>query len=177
MKILFFIILLCSFARDTFGQTALKKGDKAPSFEYALLKGGENGNLDTFKDKIIVLDFWFMKCKPCVEMMSIMEKLHQEFKDKNVVFLGINSTDKDIKALKEFLTAKNVTYPTLLVDKESVDKTKYGVMGYPIVFIIDKNQRITYKNVGLTIDISKDGVKTSPEYKIIRKKLLKLLKK
>ena len=177
MKKIFIIILLCLFAQDTFGQKALKKVNKAPSFEYTLLKGGETGNLDTFKDKIIVLDFWFMKCKPCVEMIPTMEKLYQEFKDKDVVFLGVNSTDKDTKALEEFLMANNVTYPTLLVEKESVDKTKYGVMGYPTVFIIDKSQKITYEKVGATIYTSKEGNKTSPEYKIIRKKLLKLLKK
>ena len=40
---------------------------------------GKNYNLNSLKGKIIVLNFWFIQCKPCVEEFPDLNKLKKEF--------------------------------------------------------------------------------------------------
>ncbi|MES1986832.1 MAG: redoxin domain-containing protein, partial [Pseudomonadota bacterium] len=50
---------------------------------------GINQDLSQYKGKIIVLNFWATWCPPCREEMPELSELYTEYKNKNVVVLGI----------------------------------------------------------------------------------------
>jgi len=79
----------------------------------------ENGKpqaLNQWQGKIIVLNFWATWCPPCREEMPELSILNTQYRDKNVVVLGI-ATD-DIGLVKEFTKTTKVSYPLLAADME-----------------------------------------------------------
>ena len=51
---------------------------------------GNNVSLSDFKGKVVVIDFWSTWCSWCKETTEELEKLHNNYKDRDVVFLGIS---------------------------------------------------------------------------------------
>jgi thiol-disulfide isomerase/thioredoxin len=69
--------------------------DNAPTPDFALATpDGKKLSLKDFRGKIVLLNFWASWCVPCREEMPAMEKLYQEFKQKNFVVLAIAVKDR-----------------------------------------------------------------------------------
>lgn len=41
------------------------------------------------KGKYVLLDFWGYWCHPCVQLMPNLMELHERFKDKGLVIIGV----------------------------------------------------------------------------------------
>lgn len=118
----------------------LKEGQEMKPFRFVDL----NGNLFTSentKGKIVVLKCWFINCKKCVEEMPELNKIVQQYKNRNdIVFVSLAS-DSDV-ALKKFLSKRNFDYAVVPNQKEFMDTT-LNLEIYPTHFIINKRGTIT----------------------------------
>ncbi|MDI1309011.1 MAG: TlpA disulfide reductase family protein [Methylotenera sp.] len=93
-------------------------------------------DLSQFKGKIIVLNFWATWCPPCREEMPELSELYTEYKNKNVVVLGM-AVD-ELALVKEFSATTPVSYPLLAAENEGMvlgndlgnDK---GVLPYTVI--------------------------------------------
>jgi len=124
-----------------------------------------NGNrfsIEELKGKIIVINFWFIECKPCVVEIPDLNKLVEDYKGKEIVFLGfaINKTSK----LNSFLNKKEFKYNIIPESKDII--SSYGINSFPTHIIIDKNSKITFSTSGLSENTIND----------LRKEIEKLLK-
>lgn len=124
------------------------KGEKALDFIVTDLKGNTI-KLSELKGKVVVLNFWFTKCGPCVQEMPSLNKLVDEFKDKDVVFLAITFNKKDI--VEQFLKEKPFAY-TIVPNANDVI-TMYGVKSYPTSIVINKKGEIILKELGFRTNI------------------------
>ena len=57
---------------------------------------GEKIETKDIKDKVIVINLWFIACRPCIAELPALNKLVKEYKDKNVVFLGLSTDTKEM---------------------------------------------------------------------------------
>jgi peroxiredoxin len=119
-------------------------GTKATDFNLKDLKG-KTHLLSELKGKVVVLNFWFVECKPCIMEMPELNELVEEFKEKNIVFLAIALNDK--KELKKFLKTTDFNYKVVANGQTSADS--YGVKGFPTNVIIDQNGIIHYVSTGI----------------------------
>ena len=62
--------------------------NRAPSFMLKDVRGN-NVSLSDFNGKVVVIDFWTTWCSWCKETTQELEKLHNNYKDRDVVFLGM----------------------------------------------------------------------------------------
>lgn len=113
---------------------------------------GKKYTLERLKGKIIVANFWFIECKPCVMEMPELNTLVDKYKDKDVVFIGFAVNDKS--KIKSFLKTKSYKYNVIADSKEVADL--YKVNAFPTHIIIDKNSIITYYTTGLGPTTIKD---------------------
>jgi thiol-disulfide isomerase/thioredoxin len=60
--------------------------------------------LNAFKGKYLVIDFWASWCKPCMENIPALDGLTARYKSDSVQFISI-SMDQDIKAWKSAIVA------------------------------------------------------------------------
>lgn len=103
--------------------TSASSGYEALSTEafFAAHLPDENGisqALSQYKGKIIVLNFWATWCPPCREEMPELSQLHDQYKDKNVVVLGV--AIDELGLVKEFTQATPVSYPLFAAENEGM---------------------------------------------------------
>ena len=110
---------------------------------------GNEIDLQTFKGKVVLLNFWASWCGPCVTELPHIEKLHRDLKDQGLVTLGVNN--EDVEVARAFVKQKGYTFTTLIDDRRKVS-IKYGVSSIPQVFIIDREGKVKWQALGYSSD-------------------------
>lgn len=113
---------------------------------------GRNYSLESLKGKVIVMNFWFTSCTPCVKEMPELNSLVEKYKNNDdVVFLGF-ALDSEEK-IRSFLKKKQFDY-TLFAESGELAKS-YNINAYPTHMIIDKNSKIKFSETGYSFDVGK----------------------
>ncbi|MBI4608808.1 MAG: TlpA family protein disulfide reductase [Candidatus Rokubacteria bacterium] len=120
-------------------------GKPATPFTLTLFDGRQL-SLEELRGKVVFLNFWASWCPPCRAEARTLEAAWQKYKERDVVFLGIDIQDTEEDA-KAFLREFGITYPNGR-DASGKLAIDYGVWGIPETFIINREGRITYKHVG-----------------------------
>ena len=110
--------------------------EAAPDFTVETFDG-ETLSLSDLRGRVVVLNFWASWCPPCRWEMPFFETISQEYKERDVVFLGVAMSDT-IEDATDFADAAGVTYP-LALDAANEIARDYEVLGLPTTFLIDKD--------------------------------------
>jgi thiol-disulfide isomerase/thioredoxin len=119
------------------------KISSAPLFTTTLTNiQGVQQNLSQYKGKIIVLNFWATWCPPCREEMPELSQLQLEYKNKNVVVLGI--AEDELPLVNEYLQSSPVTYPVFIAENDAMNLgaslgNDKGVLPYTVIIDADGN--------------------------------------
>uniref|UniRef100_UPI00375384E8 TlpA family protein disulfide reductase n=1 Tax=Flavobacterium sp. TaxID=239 RepID=UPI00375384E8 len=108
-------------------------------------------NLENLKGKVIVLNFWFTQCAPCVAEFPELNQLKQKYKSQPVVFFAI--TWNNIETINKFLLNHKLDFTIIPNGKLVIDKFK--IPHYPYNIVINKNGEIEYINDALVLNLSK----------------------
>jgi thiol-disulfide isomerase/thioredoxin len=108
-------------------------------------------SLEDYKGKIILIDFWYMSCYPCIMAIPFLNKMYEIYKDKGFIVLGLNRYDSDKKdVLDRFIKKYDIKYPIVFTDeKEDIDSI-YKVRGYPSLYLLDKDLKIILSKRGFS---------------------------
>lgn len=118
-----------------------------PAFDFTVTDlSGQKYILNEMKGKIVVLNFWFVECKPCVKEIPELNKIVEKYKDKGVVFLGIATNEKE--QINEFLQHTSFLY-SIIPESRNI-AALYKIIAYPSHIIIDRNQQIVHHTTGLS---------------------------
>ena len=112
----------------------------APDFTLTTLDGGQI-NLASLKGRVVVVNFWASWCGPCREEAPVFERVWQQYKNKDVVIVGVAYTDTE-KNAKAYLQQFGNTYPNGL-DIGTKISEMYNIQGVPETFIIDRNGNVS----------------------------------
>jgi peroxiredoxin len=108
---------------------------------------GKAIGLSYYKGKIVVLEWFNYECpfvKYHYEKAKTMTTLANKYKDKNVVWLAINSTGHLVaEKNKDFAGKHEISYP-ILDDRSGKTGRAYGAKTTPHMFIIDTEGKIVY---------------------------------
>ena len=138
------------------GDEAADAGKKAREFKL-LTFDGKTISLSEYRGKIVVLEWLNFEC-PFVQYhydkANTMIDLAKKYRDKNVVWLAINSTSHTTQEANiEF--AKKHKLPYLILDDRSGDVGHaYGAKTTPHMYIIDRRGNLVYEGA---IDNSPNG--------------------
>jgi len=129
------------------GTEERQAGKPAPPFTLKSFDG-KTINLSGYRGKTVVLEWLNFEC-PFVnyhyDKPKTMIKLANKYKNKNVVWLAINSTSHTTpEANKEFAEKQKLPYP-LLDDKSGRVGRAYGAKTTPHMYIISPRGRIVYE--------------------------------
>ena len=128
------------------GRSGLTRVQKpAPEIRMPLFEGGEL-LLSQYPDQPIVINFWASWCPPCRQEALVLEQTWRTYKDKGVLFLGVDIQDTEEEA-RAFLNEFDVTYPNGL-DVGGKITVDYGVIGLPVTFFVNREGIVERRWVG-----------------------------
>lgn len=120
------------------------KGEPLPRFEVTDLQG-QKLDSQAMVGKVLVLNFWFIGCKPCTEEMPELNKIVAEQSSDEVVFLafGLDSSHR----IEGFLEGHPFHYRLIPNSRDYASQT-LGVVMYPTHVVVDKRGIVQYVHVG-----------------------------
>ena len=121
-------------------------GRVAPDFRLPLLDGNGSLSLSDLRGHPVLLNFWASWCVPCKQEAPVLEAAWEKWRDRGVKFLGVDAQDSRTWA-REFEQKYGITYPSV-VEGTPEEMARYGVLGFPETFLIDRSGKIVAKYVG-----------------------------
>ncbi|UNY98567.1 TlpA family protein disulfide reductase [Zhouia spongiae] len=128
---------------------ATSEGATVPEINTTATLDGSAFNLESYRGKYVLIDFWGIWCGPCVAEMPRVKEFQEKHKDKLIV-LGINSGDTKEK-IRKFVDEKGYDWKQLMSDKANTSDNfvnRFNVKGFPTKFIIDPKGKIVKRYVG-----------------------------
>ncbi|MCC1484114.1 TlpA family protein disulfide reductase [Winogradskyella immobilis] len=135
-------------------RTSNLEGKSATPFEMTDMEGNTITTEST-KGKVVVLNFWFIACKPCIAEIPELNEIHEKYKDnKDIVFASITFDRKS--KVEKFLKDTPIYYPVVPYQRTTI--SRFGVSSYPTNMVIGKDGKISdaisgrFLGVGLHIE-------------------------
>jgi peroxiredoxin len=120
-------------------------GAEAPDFTLSDA-GGHPVHLRDLRGKVVVVDFWATWCPPCRAQMPVLQKMQSELAGKGLAVLGLD-VGEDAEQVTKFAKEQSYTF-TLLLGAEPDVSAKYYVEAYPTTFVVDRQGRIAFRELG-----------------------------
>ena len=117
----------------------------APAFALTDING-QSYNLTALRGKVVVLNFWFIKCAPCQQEMPALKQLTVDYHaNPDVVFISL--AREDAAQLRRYVASKGDFGFAVLPLPQTLAQ-EFGITGYPTTAVIDKSGRYVYDNEG-----------------------------
>ena len=126
------------------GARPAQAGKQAPDFTVS--DGTTSVHLASYRGKVVLLNFWWSQCGPCIEELPSLLKLHHE--NPNLVMLAI-SIDEDPDSYTNFIRRRHVDMITVR-DPHQTAAALFHTDMWPETYIIDRKGVIQRKFVGAT---------------------------
>lgn len=125
------------------------KGQKAPLVSFKTING-ESYDAASLAGKIVVVNFWFISCAPCRAEMPALNKLVEEYKAKNVLFIGF-STDRADRLKPAFFKENRFDFKIVAGAQDLANS--FQIMGYPTTYVIDQEGIIRQAWIGVNSEM------------------------
>lgn len=119
------------------GVISTKAGQPFADFE-GITTEGEQVKLSDYvgKGQYALVDFWASWCGPCRREIPTLIKMHNKYKDKGLLVLGISVWEEShathLQAVKEL----QIPYPQIYDEQNDRATSLYGIMGIPQIMLI-----------------------------------------
>jgi len=125
---------------------------KAPTFTLKDLKGNQvdlQKILQLPTTQLVVLNFYSTRCPICAKALPNLQKLNEDYRQKVIIVLGINTDTQNMEAERDEVIKKyGLSYPILL-DPNANTYTAYSVAGIPNLFVINPQREIIQHRLGV----------------------------
>lgn len=133
-------------ALNSFAAKLKEYHGETPALSLPSLEGQEV-NIDQFKGKITLVQFWATYCTPCRVEMPSMNRLMTKMGDDFVILaVDMGETKQEVQAFVDEVKPEF----TILLDQDGQALGEWKVFAAPASFIIDKKGNIKYTLYGAT---------------------------
>jgi len=116
----------------------------------------KNVNLDDFKGKLIILNFWATWCAPCKEEMPSLDELQSNTKLNNLKIFPINIGQEDTSKSESFFKELNIKNLDIYIDAPITLAKKFSLRGVPTTIIFNKEGKEFARIIG-SIDFNDEN--------------------
>ncbi len=126
-------------------QAGPRDSGKAPDFT---LTGydGRTVTLSKLRGQVVVINFWASWCVPCRQEAAYLERNWRKYKDRGVVFIGVDYADTE-KGARAYIQEFDITYING-PDPGTRVAQAFNIKGVPETYYVDKNGILRGVNIG-----------------------------
>ncbi|MBN9213133.1 MAG: alkyl hydroperoxide reductase [Microbacterium sp. 71-36] len=114
----------------------------------------DNGSAVSSADyagKVLVVNFWYATCGPCIIEAPRLEQAYQAFEGQDVSFLGVNTYDQPATALS-FARDNGVSYSSVMAVDDAELKLAFAdktpINATPTTLVLDRQGRVAARVIG-----------------------------
>lgn len=106
---------------------------------------GKEISMANYENKVLVLNFWFTQCMPCIKEMPLLNKVKEQYaNNSSIEFISINH--QTAAEVSEFFKTTPYTFTAIVDAQHLIDL--YGVFTYPATIVVDKKGLIKFIQIG-----------------------------
>ena len=98
----------------------------------------KNVDLDDFKGKLMLINFWATWCAPCKEEMPSLDNLQSNNNLSNLKIFPINISQEDLSKSKLFFQKLNIQNLDIYIDAPVTLAKKFALRGVPTTILFNK---------------------------------------
>ena len=121
-------------------------GKDLPPFNGLTINKKQFSNTD-LKNQVVVINFWFEKCPPCIAEMPELNNLVAKYGKKAVRFIGI--THDSPASARHFQKRNGYRYEIISLSKDEIRKLNIN-HGFPSNILVGKNGKIIYATANIS---------------------------
>ena len=150
--IIFIYLITCSFSyaieKPNIKNLVLIKDPKIYGEVFFKDKSQNNVNLDTFKGKLVLMNFWATWCVPCKEEMPSLDILQSDDRLSNLKVLPINVGQEDTSKSDIFFEELNIRNLDIYFDSTVTLAKKFSLRGIPTTILFSKDGKEFARIIG-----------------------------
>jgi thiol-disulfide isomerase/thioredoxin len=97
-------------------------------------------------DKVVIVDFWASWCAPCQHSIPFYRRVHQRWRNKGLVVVGVN-VDDNRAAMLEYVAVHPLPF-SMVWDGDKTLSQRFGVFQLPTSFLFDRKGRLRKTRFG-----------------------------
>ncbi|OQW77977.1 MAG: hypothetical protein BVN35_04350 [Proteobacteria bacterium ST_bin11] len=125
---------------------ALGVGEEAPACDSANSLATEKFSAQSYRGKVLLVDFWATWCPPCKKSMPFLNRIRNALSAKGFEVVAIN-VDENSGEAQAYLTQNPVDYPQFFDPSGGCPET-YSVKAMPSSYLIDKSGKVRMIHLG-----------------------------
>ncbi|NOQ34501.1 MAG: redoxin family protein [Methylococcaceae bacterium] len=110
---------------------------------------GQMQSLSKWQGKILIINFWATWCPPCLKEIPDFIQLQEQYRDKNVQFVGIAIEEE--QAVAEYYKKVNINYPILIAGNAGTNLARQwgnSIDAVPFTVILNPKGEIIHRQMG-----------------------------
>lgn len=104
---------------------------------------GKVVNIEDFRGKVLLIDFWATWCAPCATAVPDLKSLSRELPFSKFAILGI-SADRDDKKLQGFIKENAMTWDNI-IDHDGALQKRWQSLSLPSYYVLDEKGVIRFR--------------------------------
>jgi thiol-disulfide isomerase/thioredoxin len=120
-------------------------GKPLPDFNLKAISGGASGASESFKGKVMLIEFWATWCSPCRSTHPRLSEFSRANKDKGLTVVGIS--DEDEATVRSYIKKEHPDF-LILSDPSHATQEKFFIMVLPTFVVVNKRGTIVSVGVG-----------------------------
>jgi thiol-disulfide isomerase/thioredoxin len=117
--------------------------------------------LSDLRGRVVLIDFWYEWCGPCLRAFPTLRDWHKKYKDQGFVVIGLTdlqrtlgdsgkSREEKLEFLRRFRAGNKLTYPIAIAETPRDNLSEYGVSAFPTAVLIDRRGAVRFISIGVS---------------------------
>jgi thiol-disulfide isomerase/thioredoxin len=104
------------------------------------LSGGGSASLQSYRGRVVLLNFWASWCPPCQHETPVLERVQRTLQHHRATVLGVTYLDA-VPDARAFVRNHGLTYPSLR-DVTGQFARSFGTQALPESFVLDRSGHV-----------------------------------